>query len=150
MVSLLSLLAINQSLAAGKYNAVLDIGDVPDIARDDWELQVDGLVENPVTLRWDDLLALPQVEDVSDFHCVTTWSRFDNRWKGVRFRDLAKLVIPRDEARFVTTEGYDKLPGSSVPYTTNLPVARATEDDVMLVHTGKANFSPGNTAARCA
>jgi len=121
---------------------VLDIGDVPDIARDNWELVVDGLVENPVTLRWDDLLALPQMEDISDFHCVTTWSRFDNRWKGIRFRDLAKLVIPKDEARFVITEGYDKLPGSSIPYTTNLPLARAVEDDVMLVHEWEGEALP--------
>src|SRR5512145_1249498 len=50
---------------------VLDLGDVPDISLDRWRLVVDGLVENPVSLSWAEFMALPQVEDVSDFHCVT-------------------------------------------------------------------------------
>ena len=78
----------------------------------DWRLEIGGLVENPVTLTWDDFLALPQVDDVSDFHCVTTWSRFDNRWRGVRFRTLAELVVPTDDARFVLCTGYDRWPGT--------------------------------------
>ena len=71
---------------------VLDLGDVPTVDRDDWRLVVSGLVDNPLELTWDDFLALPQVEETSDFHCVTTWSRMDNRWKGVRFADLAALA----------------------------------------------------------
>ena len=50
-------------------------------------------------------MALPQVDDVSDFHCVTTWSRFDNHWRGVRLRDLAELVVPTESARFVLFTG---------------------------------------------
>lgn len=114
---------------------VLDLGDVPDIGRDAWRLEIGGLVHNPVTLTFDDLLALPQIEDISDFHCVTTWSRFDNHWRGVRFRSLAELVVPEDAARFVYCTGYDHMPGTEIPYTTNLPLARAIEDDVLLVHT---------------
>lgn len=114
---------------------VLDLGDVPDIGRDAWRLEIGGLVHNPVTLTFDDLLALPQIEDISDFHCVTTWSRFDNHWRGVRFRSLAELVVPEDAARFVYCTGYDHMPGTDIAYTTNLPLARAIEDDVLLVHT---------------
>ena len=114
---------------------VLDLGDVPDISLDRWRLVVDGLVENPVSLSWAEFMALPQVEDVSDFHCVTTWSRYDNHWKGVRFRTIAELAVPRDSARFIVTTGYDFAPGTYIPYTTNLPLARAVEDDVLLVHT---------------
>jgi len=47
---------------------VLDLGDLPDVPLDRWQLEVGGLVENPVTLSWSDFQALPQVEDVSDFH----------------------------------------------------------------------------------
>jgi DMSO/TMAO reductase YedYZ molybdopterin-dependent catalytic subunit len=121
---------------------VLDLGDVPDVALDDWRLEVGGLVHNPLTLTWPDFLALPQVEDVSDFHCVTTWSRFDNHWRGVRLRDLAELVVPTDAARFVFFTGYDVAPGTDIPYTTNLPLARATEDDVLLVHTWEGHPLP--------
>ncbi|HET9369437.1 MAG TPA: sulfite oxidase-like oxidoreductase [Vicinamibacterales bacterium] len=114
---------------------VLDLGDVPDISLDDWRLEIGGRVHNPVTLSWDGFISLPQTDDISDFHCVTTWSRFDNHWRGVRMRDLAELVVPDDDVRFVLFTGYDAAPGTDIPYTTNLPLARATEDDVLLVHT---------------
>ena len=114
---------------------VLDLGDIPAVDLRDWRLEVGGLVENPVTLTWDEFLALPQADDVSDFHCVTTWSRYDNHWKGVRFRTIAELVVPTDDAHFVLCTGYDHMPGTEIPYTTNLPLARAIEDDVLLVHT---------------
>ena len=121
---------------------VLDLGDQPSVALADWKLQVTGACENPFTLTWDDFLALPQVEDVSDFHCVTTWSRFDNHWRGVRMRDLAELVVPDERVRFVLFTGADVEPGTDVPYTTNLPLARATEDDVLLVHTWEGQPLP--------
>ena len=114
---------------------VLDLGDVPEVSLDDWRLELGGLVDNPVTLTWQDFLALPQVDDVSDFHCVTTWSRYDNQWRGVRFRTLAELAVPKEAAKFVLCTGYDHMPGTKIPYTTNLPLARAVEDDVLLVHT---------------
>jgi DMSO/TMAO reductase YedYZ molybdopterin-dependent catalytic subunit len=121
---------------------VLDLGHMPDIPLDRWRLQVGGLVANPTTLTWDDFMKLPQVEDVSDFHCVTTWSRFDNHWKGVRFRTIAELAVPKNEARFVLCTGYDVEPGTNVPYTVNVPLARAIEDDVLLVHTWEGQPLP--------
>jgi DMSO/TMAO reductase YedYZ molybdopterin-dependent catalytic subunit len=114
---------------------VLDLGDTPDIALADWRLEVGGLCEHPLSLTWDDFLALPQVDDESDFHCVTSWSRLDNRWRGVRARTLAELAVPAPEAAFVTCTGYDHMPGSAIPYTTNLSLARLVEEDVLLVHT---------------
>jgi DMSO/TMAO reductase YedYZ molybdopterin-dependent catalytic subunit len=121
---------------------VLDLGDVPDIPLDRWRLEVGGLVENPFTLTWGELLKLPQAEDVSDFHCVTTWSRFDNQWKGVRFNTIAELAVPGEGARFVLCTGYDVAPGTNIPYTTNVPLARAVEDDVLLVHTWEGKPLP--------
>ena len=94
-------------------------------------------------------MALPQVEDVSDFHCVTTWSRFDNRWGGVRVRTIAELVVPTPEARFVLCTGYDVAPGTRIPYTTNLPLARAVEDDVLLVHTWEGQPLPREHGGPC-
>ncbi len=128
---------------------VLDLGDQPDIPLAKWRLEIGGLVENPVTLTWDDFMALPQVEDVSDFHCVTTWSRFDNRWGGVRFRELAELVVPKDTARHILCTGADFVPGSSIPYTTNLPLDRAIEDDVLLVHTWEGRPLPREHGGPC-
>jgi DMSO/TMAO reductase YedYZ molybdopterin-dependent catalytic subunit len=121
---------------------VLDLGDVPDISLPAWRLEIAGDVHNPLTLTWDDFMALPQVDDVSDFHCVTTWSRFDNHWRGVRLRDLAELAVPDERVRFVYFTGHDVQPGTDIPYTTNLPLSRATEDDVLLVHTWEGQPLP--------
>jgi len=113
---------------------VLDLGDVPDISIKDWRLELGGLVENPVTLTWEEFLALPQSEDVSDFHCVTAWSRLNNHWAGVRFRTIAELVVPKESAAWILCTGYDRDAMSDESYTTNVPLVRAVEGDVLLVH----------------
>jgi DMSO/TMAO reductase YedYZ molybdopterin-dependent catalytic subunit len=128
---------------------VLDLGEQPEVDTTDWKLEVRGLVENPVTLDWNQFLELPQAEDVSDFHCVTAWSRYDNHWGGVRFRTIAELVVPEDEAQFVLCTGYDFAPGTFIPYTTNLPLARAVEDDVLLVHTWEGKPLPREHGGPC-
>jgi DMSO/TMAO reductase YedYZ molybdopterin-dependent catalytic subunit len=128
---------------------VLDLGEQPDVPLDRWTLEVGGLVENPLTLTWDDFNRLPQAEDVSDFHCVTTWSRFDNHWGGVRFRTIAELAVPKEDARHVLCTGYDFMPGTHVPYTTNLSLARAIEDDVLLVHTWEGRPLPKAHGGPC-
>jgi len=128
---------------------VLDLGEQPVVDTALWTLAVGGLVENPITLGWADFLDLPQVEDTSDFHCVTTWSRCDNRWGGVRFKTIAEVVVPKDQAHFVLCTGYDCMPGSTIPYTTNLPLDRAIEDDVLLVHTWEGQPLPREHGGPC-
>jgi len=86
---------------------VLDLGVQPEIPLNEWKLKIDGLVETPTTLSWEQFNALPQVEDVSDFHCVTTWSKYDCRWGGVAFTTLYELVQPKPGARFVYFTSFD-------------------------------------------
>ncbi len=105
---------------------VLDIGDQPVVPTERWELRVEGEVEEPLKLRWDDFLALPQVEDTSDFHCVTGFSRLDVTWKGVRFETVAALARPTMAATHVMFHSYDG-------YSTNLPLEEALKPDVLLV-----------------
>jgi len=107
---------------------VLDLGIQPNISTDMWRLVIDGEVENPVTLTWKDFMALPQTEDISDFHCVTTWSKLDISWKGVRFLDLVALARPKETAMHVLCHGYDD-------YTTNVSLEEALKPDVLLAHT---------------
>jgi DMSO/TMAO reductase YedYZ molybdopterin-dependent catalytic subunit len=106
---------------------VLDLGIHPRVPTHRWELAVTGAVLKPTVLRWDDLMALEQVEDVSDFHCVTKWSRMDVPWKGVRLADIIALAEPRPTARFVMCHAHDG-------YTTNIPLVEALKPDVLVVH----------------
>ena len=64
-------------------------------------------------------------------------------------RDLAELVVPTERAAFVLFTGYDVQPGTDIPYTTNLPLARATEDDVLLVHTWEGRPLPREHGGPC-
>ncbi len=112
-----------QKLTAGF--PVLDLGVQPDVPLEHWTLTLDGLVGKPLTLAWAEFNALPQVEDASDFHCVTTWSRYDCRWGGVAFTTLYELAHPKPEARFVYFTGYDG-------YSTNVPLDRCLDDDVLI------------------
>lgn len=107
---------------------VLDLGVHPEIPTEQWTLQIHGKVENPVTLDWPSLQALPPFEDVSDFHCVTTWSQFDMAWRGVAFLTLAELVRPKKEATHVYFKSYDG-------YTVNNPLDVCLDDDVLIAHT---------------
>lgn len=120
----------------------LDLGVTPAIDTANWSLTLSGLCERPQTLDWAAFSALPQVEDVSDFHCVTTWSRLDNHWKGVRFRDLAEHCGASPDARYVLCEGWDQVPGTGEYYSTNLSLADALIEDVLLVHTWEGEPLP--------
>jgi DMSO/TMAO reductase YedYZ molybdopterin-dependent catalytic subunit len=95
---------------------VLDLGIQPEVPLAAASLALDGLVEEPATLNWAALQALPQEERVHDIHCVTQWSRFDCRWDGVPLPALLALVRPKPEARFVVMHAHDG-------YTTNLPLS---------------------------
>jgi len=128
---------------------VLDLGDVPEIDCASWRLEIGGACANPFTLSWEQFRALPQQDDISDFHCVTTWSRMDNRWRGVSFQTIAELAIPSQGAKFVATTGYDHMPGTTIPYTTNLTLERALDPDVMLVHTWEGEPLPVEHGGPC-
>ena len=60
-----------------------------------WDFRIDGLVEKPLRLTWEEFNRLPQTEIQCDIHCVTRWSRFDNRFQGVLFSEVMKLVTPK-------------------------------------------------------
>lgn len=106
---------------------VLDLGIAPNLSTADWSLSVGGAVEAPLKWSWDDFMAQPQVEMTSDIHCVTTWSRYDNTWRGVSARHLLARARPRASAEFVMFRSYDG-------YTTNVPLEYFSDEDVLLAH----------------
>jgi len=106
---------------------VLSYGPTPRFDPRKWDFRVFGEVESPLRLGYEEFRALPQSRQVSDFHCVTTWSRLDNAWEGVKVRDLMKLARLKPSARFVIVH-------CDGGYTTNLPLAEFDADDVMLAH----------------
>jgi DMSO/TMAO reductase YedYZ molybdopterin-dependent catalytic subunit len=106
---------------------VLTYGPTPEVSVENYELRIWGLVEAPKTFAYPDLLALPQVEILSDFHCVTTWSQLDNLWKGIHIREILQQVKVQPEAKFVMLHAYGG-------YTTNIPLAVLDDEDVLLAY----------------
>lgn len=104
---------------------VLHYGSVPKFDAARWDFRVYGWVESSIRLNWNEFNALPKVETQSDFHCVTRWSRFDNRWRGVSVRDLLDLAKPKPEAAFV-------LVHAEQGYTANVPLADLQRSNVLL------------------
>jgi DMSO/TMAO reductase YedYZ molybdopterin-dependent catalytic subunit len=104
---------------------VLHAGSIPPTDLKTWDFRVFGEVENEIVLSYEELQALPQAEITVDIHCVTRWSRFDTSFKGVQWRELARLVKPKPSARFV-------LAHAEQGFTSNIPL-EALEDEQALI-----------------
>jgi len=103
---------------------VLHYGSVPRFDPERWDFKVYGMVETPLRWTWNEFNALPKVKRHSDFHCVTRWSRFDNDWEGVAFREVLGRVKLKAGARFV-------LVHAEQGFTANVPLADLDRDEVL-------------------
>jgi DMSO/TMAO reductase YedYZ molybdopterin-dependent catalytic subunit len=113
-------------LPVGGWRIYTISGSMPLFDERSYRLEITGLVRKPQQLTYAQLRALPQAEQVSDFHCVTGWSVANVRWAGVRFRDLLALAEPLPSAkaiRFVSLEQ---------PYVDSLTLDQALLGNVML------------------
>ncbi len=103
---------------------VLHHGSVPRVDLAEWDFRVWGEVERPQRWDYQEFLALPRVKVRSDVHCVTRWSRFNNLWEGVAFREVARHARPKPDACHVIVH-------AEQGYTTNLPLSELLRDDVL-------------------
>ncbi len=106
---------------------VLHAGTVPQTDLATWDFRVYGEVESPITLSWEQFNELPRTENVQDIHCVTRWSRFDARFGGVHWREIAKLVRPKPSARFVVAH-------AEQGFTANVPLAAIEGENALIVY----------------
>ena len=106
---------------------VLHAGSVPKVDLATWDLRVVGEVENPIRLTWEEFTALPSRDVTVDIHCVTRWSRFDTRFRGVQWSELAKLAQPKPSARFVVAH-------AEQGFTANVPLDAIQADDALLAY----------------
>jgi len=106
---------------------VLHYGSIPKIELKDWKFEIGGLVEEPVSLSWEEFMALPQVTVTNDIHCVTAWSKFDNTWQGVPVTEVLKLVRLKPEAKHVMVHSFGG-------YTTNLSIEDLSREGNLFAH----------------
>ncbi len=103
---------------------VLHYGSVPRFDPERWDFRVYGMVEAPVRWSWAEFNKLPKVKRHSDFHCVTRWSRFDNDWEGVSFREVLAHVKVKSGVSHV-------LVHAEQGYTANVPLADLDREEVL-------------------
>lgn len=106
---------------------VLHYGVLPTYDLERWRLRVFGEVQRELVLDYKQLLALPAKEVLCDIHCVTTWSRLDNRFVGVSLAHIAAMAGVRPQARFVEFHCH-------AGFTTSVPIEIAIADDALLTY----------------
>lgn len=111
---------------------VLHYGGIPKFDKATWKFQVAGLVEEELSLSYDELRELPNTTVHCDIHCVTHWSKFDNDFTGVKLTDLMELINLKPDAKYAMIHSYGG-------YTTNISLEELIDDDVLLAwaHNGR-------------
>lgn len=122
---------LSQRVPPGQHLAkgfpVLTYGDTPQVSTTAWSLTISGLA-TPKTFSWAEMMALPQSEFTADFHCVTTWSKLDVKWQGIRVTDLMDCLKLDTQAAHVMMHCYGD-------YTTNLSLTDFIHPENFFAHT---------------
>jgi DMSO/TMAO reductase YedYZ molybdopterin-dependent catalytic subunit len=125
-------LAVADRLPPGQYLTekwpVLHAGAVPRSDVSTWTFRIDGLVENPVVLSYDEIKKLPRTTVQADVHCVTRWSLLDSTWEGIPIAEVMKLVTLKPEATHVMVHAEHN-------FTANLSLEDFLREPNMLVDT---------------
>jgi len=103
---------------------VLHYGSVPRFDPERWDFRIYGALETALRLTWREFESLPRITSRSDFHCVTRWSRFDNVWEGVAFREILRRVSLKPGAAFV-------LVHAEQGFTANVPLVDLDRDNIL-------------------
>ena len=101
----------------------------PRVNVDLWHLEVNGLVQNPATYRFQDLKGFNQVEQETTLMCISNGldaGLISNAvWKGITLRDLIDPAGPMADARRVRLFGVDN-------YTDTIPLEKALDPTTLL------------------
>ncbi len=106
---------------------VLTYGESPQVSSENWEFRVWGLA-TPLTLHWADIMAMPQSSFTADFHCVTTWSKLDVQWTGIKVMDFMQHIQLDPQAAYLMEHCYGG-------YTTNIALDDFLREENFFAHT---------------
>jgi DMSO/TMAO reductase YedYZ molybdopterin-dependent catalytic subunit len=124
--------AVADRLPPGQYLTekwpVLHYGNVPKVDVAKWDFTIDGLVDKPLKLTYEQFKALPRRDEKIDVHCVTRWSLLDSSWGGVPVTEVMKLVTLAPEATHIMAH-------AEKGFTANLSLDDFLRDENMFVDT---------------
>ena len=93
-----------------------------------WRLKIEGLVEKPLTLRFDEIHLLPKKIQVINFICVEGWGLDDQKWEGVHLKEIFSKVKISPKAKYVS---FYAIGGK---YKDSLSIQEALEPETMLAY----------------
>lgn len=96
------------------------------IDRDNYRLEVVGLVENPQTYTYDQVIDRQQYKKVVELECVEGWS-VNILWEGVLMRDLLSEAVVKPEANTVILYAVDG-------YSTSFPLSFFYDNDIIMAY----------------
>ena len=109
-------------------------GKLPKISINDWTLNISGTIDKEINLHWNDLLIkFKHNSIISDFHCVTKWSKLNIVWEGILIKDLISFVKPNQTTKHVIFSCFGN-------YSTNLTLETLITTNAILAHS--ANKKP--------
>lgn len=118
----------DKRLPPGQYETggfpVLSLGPTPEVSKEKWKLEISGLADGKVW-NWAEFNALPKTSIETDIHCVTKWSKFDTRWKGVSLDEIMKIVRVKPGVTHLVAYSHDG-------YSTNLPIEDVSNGKAMV------------------
>lgn len=113
---------------AGRFRIYSVVGFLPHRSTTEYRLVVDGLVDRPLNLSYDDLLGLPPTRVVHDFQCVTGWRVPGVPWTGVQLREVLNRAGVKAGAKALTFTSFDGQ------YTESLTLDQARRPDVLVAY----------------
>ena len=93
-----------------------------------WHLKIEGLVEKPISLRFDEIQALPKKIQVKNFICVEGWGLDNQKWEGVHLKKIFSKVKIDPKAKYIS------FYATGGKYKDSLSIQEALESETMLAY----------------
>ena len=118
---------------------IRSVEGTPHVDLSAWRLNIEGLVEKPLTLRFDEIQALPRKIQTKNFVCVEGWGLDSLKWEGVHPSQIFSKVKINPKAKFVS------FYATGGQYRDSLSIEEALEPETMLAYgVNEKELSPEN------
>ncbi|MGP1353582.1 MAG: molybdopterin-dependent oxidoreductase [Parasphingopyxis sp.] len=107
----------------------------------DFRLQVDGLVQRPLSLSLADLRAMPSRTQITRHDCVEGWSAI-GQWRGTPLSRILDLAGLRDNANYIVFHCADTYGAQNRPYYESIDLIDAFHPQTILAYDMNGDVLP--------